>query len=115
MTDFKIDLAILGAYVLPMDYQEPIADGAVTIKNGLIAEVGPAADINLGEAARIIRAETCAVMPGLVNCHTHNASNMLLRGLLEDVELFKWLETMWQLKKNFDHETLYWAALAGLI
>jgi 5-methylthioadenosine/S-adenosylhomocysteine deaminase len=53
-------------------------------------------------------------MPGFVNCHTHIASNMLLRGLLEDVQLFEWLSTMWQLKRNFDPDTLYWASLAGL-
>jgi 5-methylthioadenosine/S-adenosylhomocysteine deaminase len=54
-------------------------------------------------------------MPGFVNCHTHIASNMLLRGLLEDVQLFEWLSTMWKLKRNFDEETLYWASLMGLV
>lgn len=115
MTELKIDLAILGAYVLPMDYQGPINDAVVTVKDGRIAAVGPKDEIDWAGAGRVIRAETCAILPGLVNCHTHNASNMLLRGLLEDVELFAWLKTMWKLKKNFDHETLYWASLAGLI
>ena len=40
---------------------------------------------------------------------------MLLRGLLEDVQLFEWLSTMWKLKRNFDEETLYWASLMGLV
>ena len=40
---------------------------------------------------------------------------MLLRGLLEDVQLFEWLSTMWRLKRNFDAETLYWANLMGLV
>jgi 5-methylthioadenosine/S-adenosylhomocysteine deaminase len=52
-------------------------------------------------------------MPGFANSHTHIASNLLLRGLLEDVLLFEWLQTMWTLKQNFDHETLYWASLCG--
>lgn len=115
MTDYKIDLAIVGGYVLPMDNKPPITDCVVTVKDGLIAEVGPSDSVDFSGAARIIEAPTAAVMPGLVNCHTHNASNMLLRGLLEDAELFKWLETMWLLKKNFDKETLYWASLCGLI
>ena len=33
-------------------------------------------------------------MLGFVDSHMHIASNMLLRGLLEDVELFEWLATM---------------------
>lgn len=115
MSDFEIDLAITGAYVLPMDQMPPIADGVVTVKDGCIVEVGPSGAVDLGRAARVIDAPSGAVLPGLVNCHTHNASNLLLRGLLEDVELFQWLRTMWQLKQNFDHETLYWASLAGLI
>jgi 5-methylthioadenosine/S-adenosylhomocysteine deaminase len=54
-------------------------------------------------------------MPGFVNSHTHIASNLLLRGLLEDVHIFEWLKAMWQLKSNFDEETLYWASLNGLV
>ena len=54
-------------------------------------------------------------MPGFCDSHTHIASNLLLRGLLEDVRLFEWLSTMWLLKRNFDPETLYWASLNGLV
>lgn len=115
MTHSSIDLAITGAYLLPMGNQPPIENGLVTISEKRINYVGPRDGQDLSQAARVIEAPTGVIMPGLVNCHTHNASNMLLRGLLEDVELFTWLQTMWQLKKNFDHETLYWASLTGLI
>lgn len=109
------DIAIVNGYVLPMNNQPPIANGALTITDGCISDIGPADAVAIRGAKRVIDARGGAIMPGLVNCHTHNASNMLLRSLLEDVELFEWLETMWRLKRNFDPETLYWASLCGLM
>jgi 5-methylthioadenosine/S-adenosylhomocysteine deaminase len=110
-----IDLAIINGCVLPMGGGAPIEGGTVTISGNRIAAVGSAHEVATAGAKRIIDAANCVVMPGLVNCHTHIASNMLLRGLLEDVELFEWLDTMWKLKSNFDPDTLYWASLMGLI
>ncbi len=108
----RIELAIVGGTVVPCDGGAPmpltvtVADGKIS---GLIAP-GEPFDANL-----TIDASSCAVLPGFVDCHTHVASNLLLRGLLEDVELFGWLSTMWRLKQNFDHETLYWASMCGLV
>jgi 5-methylthioadenosine/S-adenosylhomocysteine deaminase len=110
-----IDLAIVNGTVLPMGGAPTIARGTVTIAGDRILAVGPADSVDTIGAKRIIDAADCAVMPGLVDCHTHIASNLLLRGLLEDVQLFEWLDTMWRLKSNFDPETLYWASLLGLI
>lgn len=108
-------IAIVNGYVLPMNDKPPIPKAGVMIANGVIQQIGPIDLLNIHRNDRIINAEGGAIMPGLVNCHTHNASNMLLRSLLEDVELFEWLETMWKLKQNFDSETLYWASMCGLI
>lgn len=115
MPNMPADIAIVNGYLLPMNNQPPIEQGALTILDGTILQMGQRDEVCVTGAKRIIDAQGGAIMPGLVNCHTHNASNMLLRGLLEDVELFEWLSTMWRLKQNFDHETLYWASLCGLI
>lgn len=115
MSNMPIDIAIVNGYLLPMNNQPPIEQGALTILDGKITQLGRSDEVCVVGAKRIIDAKGGAIMPGMVNCHTHNASNMLLRGLLEDVELFEWLETMWRLKQNFDYETLYWASLCGLI
>ncbi|MDO6963345.1 amidohydrolase family protein [Rhizobium alvei] len=109
------DLAIVNATVLPMGGAAEITRGTVTIRGAEIVAVGPSSEIDVTNASRIIDAGGKVVMPGFVNCHTHIASNMLLRGILEDVQLFEWLSTMWRLKRNFDEETLYWASLMGLI
>ena len=108
------DLAITGGTVIAAtDDTTPPTAQTVLIAGGVVTAL-----LEPGEpftATRTIDASGSAVMPGFVDCHTHIASNMLLRGLLEDVELFEWLETMRKLKQNFDHETLYWASMCGLV
>jgi len=115
MAQAAADIAIVNAVILPMAGRPKIENGALTISGDTIAAVGPAAEIDTQGAAKVIDARGRVVMPGFVNCHTHIASNMLLRGLLEDVQLFEWLKTMWRLKRNFDPDTLYWASLMGLV
>lgn len=110
-----VDLAIINAQVLTMTGSEPINNAIVAVNEGRIVSVGAANDSSQPEARRIIDARGGAVLPGLINCHTHIGSNMLLRSLDEDVELWAWLRSMWALKKNFDDETLYWASLCGLV
>jgi len=108
------DIAIVNATILPMGGAQKIERGSVTIRGNAIEAVGVAGAVKADGARKIIDANGRVVMPGFVNSHTHIASNMLLRGLLEDVQLFEWLSTMWRLKRNFDPDTLYWASLAGL-
>ncbi|WP_219619761.1 amidohydrolase family protein [Neptunicoccus cionae] len=110
-----IDIAITNGTVMPMGGASMIERGTVTIKGDKIAAVGPSANVDITGAVKVIDASNCVIMPGFANSHTHIASNMLLRGLLEDVRLFEWLGTMWKLKQNFDPETLYWANMNGLV
>lgn len=114
MTSFfpPADLAITGGTVVPGTGAEPF-DATVVVNDGMVS--GLASPDESVEANRTINASGSAVLPGFVDSHTHIASNMLLRGLLEDVELFEWLATMWKLKENFDHDTLYWASMCGLV
>ena len=109
------DIVIVNATILPMGGGATIQNGFLKISGNSITELGPATGLDDSTAKKRIDAKGAVVMPGFVNCHTHIASNMLLRGLLEDVQLFEWLNTMWRLKRNFDEETLYWASLTGLV
>jgi 5-methylthioadenosine/S-adenosylhomocysteine deaminase len=106
------DIAIVNGTVLPMGGRSDIESGIVAITGNSIAAVGDSRT-DVSGAKKIIDARGAVVMPGFANSHTHVASNLLLRGLLEDVLLFEWLQIMWSLKRNFDHETLYWASLCG--
>ncbi len=111
----EVDLVVRGGSVLPMGGAPAIDDGFVAVEGGTVVAVGPVADVAAWHGRRTVEAGGGAILPGLVNAHTHVGSNVLLRGLDEDVALFEWLASMWRLKRNFDHETLFWASLVGLI
>lgn len=69
----------------------PIDPGFVAIAGGVIAAMGPMADLPAPtNAARVIDARNHLVMPGLVNCHVH-AAMTLFRGLADDLALMTWL------------------------
>lgn len=108
------DLTIINAHILPGGTEE-IAAGYLGVTDGVIAAIGSYNAESPVTADRVIDAKGGALIPGFVNSHTHNASNMLLRSFNEDVELWDWLTSMWRLKSNFDNETLYWASMCGLI
>ncbi len=66
MTPRMSDLLIENALVYPMDGTPP-RQGGVLCRDGVIAEIGGTA----GPAARVIDAQGCAVLPGLIDPHTH--------------------------------------------
>jgi 5-methylthioadenosine/S-adenosylhomocysteine deaminase len=77
-------LTMDGAYTL-------IEDGAVAIQGEVIAAVGPSAEILASyQSNEVVDCSGCAVMPGLVNAHTH-VPMTLLRGLADDLRLDVWL------------------------
>lgn len=115
----EADLAITGGEILTMTPSSEagfptVPKGTVLVSGNRILAVGDASAIGPYTAAKTIDARDQVVMPGFSNCHTHIGSNVLLRGLNEDAKLFEWLQSMWRLKQNFDHETLRLASLAGL-
>lgn len=63
---------------------------ALAIKNGVIRSIVPADQISPETAAEVIDLPTHALIPGLVNAHTHVAMS-LFRGLADDLPLMEWL------------------------
>lgn len=89
----SVDTILCADYVLTMNKDmEVIRNGAAAVKNGMIEAVGTAADI-LGtyESSRIIAGTGRAILPGLINTHTH-AAMVYFRGLADDLPLKDWLE-----------------------
>lgn len=88
-----VDMIIEGDFVVTMDDTGRVIEkGAVAVDEGLILEVGTAADI----ASRYTADERLdgtgrVVMPGLVNGHSH-AAMTLLRGVADDLDLMDWLQ-----------------------
>src|SRR5512132_4333983 len=99
----RADLLVAGGTVLTVDPLDTIfPDGAVAIRDGAIAAVGPRKRIErLFRARRAIDAAGGLILPGFVNAHTH-APMPLLRGIRDDVDLMTWLEKfMFPLEAHF--------------
>ncbi|VAX33839.1 S-adenosylhomocysteine deaminase; Methylthioadenosine deaminase [hydrothermal vent metagenome] len=89
----KVDFIIKGDYVLTMtDTEGPLPGGAVAVRDGVIVDVGPSDDIEGRYLPdEILGGSGKAVMPGLVNTHTH-AAMVYFRGMADDLPLRVWLE-----------------------
>lgn len=89
----KADYIIRGDYVLPMAKEQAvIKGGAVVIKGDKITEVGSFGDISKKYSSKnIISGKNKAVLPGLINTHTH-AAMVYFRGMADDLPLKEWLE-----------------------
>jgi 5-methylthioadenosine/S-adenosylhomocysteine deaminase len=90
MTD--VDVILTGGSVATMDSDfELIHSGAIAVRDGNIEAVGPAGQIAAAyNAHEVVDCSGCAVIPGLINAHTH-APMALLRGLADDLRLDVWL------------------------
>ena len=88
----QADLILTGGIVATMnDRFDLFEPGAVVVKDGAIAAVGPAEEIEAAwEATEVVDCRGHAVIPGLVNAHTH-APMTLVRGLADDLRLDVWL------------------------
>ncbi len=88
----QIDLILTGGDVLTMNKDfDLFSPGAVGIQDGAVVVVGTADDVAASyKADEVIDCSNCAIMPGLINGHTH-APMTLLRGLADDLRLDVWL------------------------
>ncbi|BBE74144.1 amidohydrolase family protein [Oharaeibacter diazotrophicus] len=98
MTAGSHDLVIRGATLVTCDPEGTVlADAAVAIRGEKIDWIGPTA-LAPASARRVIEARDRILMPGLVNLHCH-AADSLFRGLVEDLPLEPWLQTVWKAER----------------
>ena len=107
---------LTGKYLLPIT-SEPIDNGAVAIESNLISAVGtyremaerfPEAGVeNFGDAA---------ILPGLVNCHSH-LEITAMRGALDDVEndFTAWLIKLNGIRESMSDDAIEAAAYFGAL
>ncbi len=93
-----VDLLVEGWYVVTMGpTRDIIRDGAVAVRDGVIVDVGKAADLSVRyDAARTIGGPRFVITPGLVNTHVHVTGEPLTRGYVPDdtpfeENVFQWL------------------------
>ena len=97
------DLVLSASWIVPV---EPagcvLEEHALAVRDGSIAALGPAADIDAAYLApERVHLEGHVLVPGFVNAHTH-AAMTLFRGLADDLPLDTWLaEHIWPAEAKF--------------
>ncbi|HUS24506.1 MAG TPA: TRZ/ATZ family hydrolase [Candidatus Binatia bacterium] len=87
------DLLLVPRWLVPVEPAGTVLTGhALAVRDGRIAAIGPAEVLRAQwRAAETIELPRHALIPGLVNLHTHAAMS-LLRGVADDLPLMDWLQ-----------------------
>jgi 5-methylthioadenosine/S-adenosylhomocysteine deaminase len=105
-----------GAVVTVDDEQRVLNPGYVLLEDDLITAVGAGqTPVSLRKADTVIDASLMAVMPGMVNAHSHLFQSFI-RGLADDKPLLEWLKaTIWPVAQALTEKEAYVAAMVGLV
>ena len=81
------------------------------MEDGVITAIGSVKR----QADEVIDASGCIVYPGLINTH-HHLYQVFSRNLpqFQNMELFDWLRTLYEIWKNLDGDVIYHSSLTGM-
>ena len=84
----------------------------ILCRDGIVSKI--AADIEC-TADEVINAENMVCYPGLINTH-HHLYQVFSRNLpqVQNMELFDWLKTLYEVWKNLDEELVYLSSLTAM-
>lgn len=90
---------------------EVLADVSVLIRDGVIVSIGEAEQT----ADEVIDASRMIVYPGLINAH-HHLYQIFTRNLpqVQNMELFDWLKTLYEMWKFIDDEVVFYSTALGM-
>jgi len=105
-----------GAVVTVDEINQVYKTGYVFIEDDLITAIGAGeAPSQYRKADIVIDAALMAVMPGMVNAHTH-LFQTFIRGLADDKSLIDWLKAaIWPVAQALTEEEAYVAAMVGMV
>ena len=95
----SVETLIHARWVIPVDPSDStLQNHCVVIDEGRIVAVLPSSEARQSfDAQTVLELEQHALIPGLINAHTHVAMN-LMRGIADDLELMDWLQNhIWQI------------------
>jgi len=94
---------IRNATIVTMNDRLEILEGAIVVRDGRIAHVGPEPD---GRHDTIVDARGSYVLPGFIQTHIHLCQT-LFRGSADDMPLLQWLKTsVWPMEAAHSPSTL---------
>lgn len=93
------------------DEDKVFSDANLLIENDEIVYIGS----ELKEADETLDATGCIVYPGLINTH-HHLYQTFSRNLpqVQNLELFDWLTTLYEIWKHLDRDILYHSVITGM-
>ena len=93
------------------DRDQVLENACILIENGVITALGAGE----WEADEVIDATGYLVYPGLINTH-HHLYQTFSRNLpqVQNMELFDWLTTLYEIWKGLDSEVIYHSSMTGL-
>lgn len=112
----ECDVLISADWVVTLDDEQTVLEpGIVAIERDKIVWIGRQEGTQPIKAATRIERPGCAILPGLINAHTH-LFQTLIRGLGDDLGLFGWIRhVVWPFVEMMSEEDLFVASLAGAI
>jgi 5-methylthioadenosine/S-adenosylhomocysteine deaminase len=101
-----VDLLIQARWIIPVEPASAIHEHfSLVIDDGRIVDLLPTEQAVLKYQARNVEVlDSHALIPGLINCHTHAAMS-LLRGIADDLHLMDWLQNhIWPAEQKWVSE-----------
>lgn len=98
----EVDALIDARWIIPIEPAgKVLAQSSLVVDNSLICDLLPSAEAHERYAARRhFKLDRHALIPGLINLHTH-AAMTLMRGLADDLTLMDWLQAhIWPAEKQ---------------
>ena len=94
------------------DNDRLLTNADIYCEDGFIKEIGQNLDVAADET---IDASHMLCYPGLVNTH-HHLYQVFSRNLpqVQNMELFDWLRTLYEIWKNLDHDVIRLSSLTGM-
>jgi 5-methylthioadenosine/S-adenosylhomocysteine deaminase len=86
-----VDTLIDAGWVIPVEPRAVLRRHSLAIRDGIIEAILPTGKAHAQfHTDRVVQLENHALIPGLINLHTH-AAMTLMRGLADDLPLMEWL------------------------
>ena len=105
-------MLLCAQYILPVS-SEPIIDGAVLVRDGVIRDIGKAEQLRLRyPEEEVVDQGLAAIMPGLVDLHTR-LEQSVLRGVVNDAPYVQWLAEVAQKSGRMEASDWFDSAILG--